>query len=64
MFVILSCLFLAALSQYSSAGKGADFLALWYVMFSCVLSLSYVVVVDDCIDSGSLSFTLLSLELI
>ena len=34
MFVMLSCLFIAAL--WSPAEKGANLLALLYVMFSCV----------------------------
>ena len=40
VFVMLSCLFIAAL--WSPAGKG---LTLWllFVMFNCVLSLSHVV---------------------
>ena len=38
---MLSCLFSAAL--WSPAGKRANLLAIMYVMFSCVLSLSHVV---------------------
>ena len=38
---MLSCLFIAAL--WSPAGKGIYLLALLYMMFSCVLSLSHVV---------------------
>ena len=51
--VILSCLFLAAL--WSPAGNGLTSLALLYVMFSCVSSLSIwcskSCVVFDCMDS-------------
>ena len=54
VFVIRSCLFIAAL--WSPAGKGlTSWLSLYVIFLLCALSLSYLVsrsgVVLDCIDS-------------
>ena len=60
VFVILSCLFLAAL--WSPAGKGL--LALLCVMFSCVLSLSHTLSFVRCTTRNALLYVLSSFVII